>query len=83
MGALAGARDGRDDVGLVYIDGHLDLYDQITRLRARRQDMPTAAVLGIGEPGLLAAIDAPVVTPERLAILGPHDPEEWRPSCPS
>ena len=39
--------------------------------------MPTAAVLGIGEPGLLEAMGAPVVTPDRLAIVGPRDPDEW------
>ncbi len=77
MGAVAGARDARGDIGLVYIDGHLDLYDHITSPTGEAADMPTAAVLGIGEPGLLAAMDAPVVTPNRLAILGAHDPDEW------
>ena len=77
MGALAGARDALGEVGLVYIDGHLDLYDHVTSPTGEAADMPTAAVLGIGEPGLLAAMDAPVLTPERLAILGAHDPDEW------
>jgi arginase len=78
MGALAGARDARPDVGLVYVDGHLDLYDHVTSPTGEAADMPTAAVLGFGEPGLLAAIDAPVVAPDRVAVLGPHDPDEWR-----
>lgn len=77
MGALAGARDARGDVGLVYVDGHLDLYDHQTSPTGEAADMPTAAVLGMGESGLLAAIDAPVVAPDRVAVLGAHDPDEW------
>lgn len=77
MGALAGARDARGDVGLVYVDGHLDLYDHRTSPTGEAADMPTAAVLGMGEGGLLAALDAPVVAPDRLAVLGAHDPDEW------
>ena len=63
--------------GLVYVDGHLDLYDHVSSPTGEAADMPTAAVLGIGEPGLLAAIGAPVVTSDRLAVIGAHDPEEW------
>ena len=77
MGALAGARDALGEVGLVYIDGHLDLYDHVTSPTGEAADMPTAAVLGFGEPGLLAAMDAPVLGSERLAIIGAHDPDEW------
>ena len=77
MGALAGARDALGEVGLVYIDGHLDLYDHVTSPTGEAADMPTAAVLGIGEPGLLASMDAPVLRSERLAIIGAHDPDEW------
>jgi arginase len=77
MGALAGARDARSGVGLVYVDGHLDLYDHVTSPTGEGADMPTAAMLGIGEPSLLEAMAAPVVAPERVAILGPHDPDEW------
>lgn len=76
MGALAAARDARPGVGLVYIDGHLDLYDHVTSPTGEAADMPTAAALGIGEPGLLAAMDAPVITPDHLSIVGPRDPDE-------
>lgn len=76
MGALAGARDVDPGVGLVYVDGHLDLYDHVTSPTGEAADMPTAAVLGIGEPGLIAAMDAPVLTPDRLALIGPRDPDE-------
>ena len=76
MGALACARDVDPGVGLVYVDGHLDLYDHVTSPTGEAADMPTAAVLGIGEPGLIAAMDAPVLTPDRLALIGPRDPDE-------
>ena len=76
MGALAGARDAHPGVGLVYIDGHLDLYDHLTSPTGEAADMPTAAVLGIGEPGLLEAMGAPVLGPERLAVVGPRDSDE-------
>jgi arginase len=77
MGALAGARDVHSGVGLVYLDGHLDLYDHRTSPTGEAADMPTAAVLGIGEPGLLSVMDAPVVTPDRVALLGARDRDEW------
>lgn len=77
MGALAGARDARGEVGLLYIDGHLDLYDNHTSPTGEGADMPVAACLGIGEPGLLEVMGAPVVAPEQVALLGPHDPVEW------
>jgi arginase len=76
MGALAGAHDAQPGTGLVYIDGHLDLYDHTTSPTGEAADMPTAAVLGIGEPGLLEVMGAPVVTPDRLAVVGPRDPDE-------
>ena len=77
MGVLAGARDSRGDIGLVYIDGHLDLYDHLTSPTGEAADMPTAAVLGRGEPGLLRAMEAPVLAAGRLAVLGARDPDEW------
>ena len=77
MGALAGARDQRGEIGLVYVDGHLDLYDQSSSPTGEAADMPVAAVLGIGELGLLASMSAPVVKPQHLSVLGVHDPDEW------
>jgi arginase family enzyme len=59
------------------VDGHLDLYDHNSSPTGEAADMPVAAVLGIGEPGLLASMSAPVAKPEHLAVLGVHDPDEW------
>ncbi len=38
--------------------------------------MPTAAVLGIGEHGLLRQMDAPVTGPDLVTLLGARDPDE-------
>ncbi len=56
MGAVAGAKDRLGDVGLVNVDGHLDLYDHETSPTGEAADMPTAALLGHGWPGLLAEL---------------------------
>jgi len=63
MGAVAAARDQLGSVGLVSVDGHLDLYDNQTSPTGEAADMPTAALLGIGWPGLLAELGSgPVLT---------------------
>ncbi len=56
MGAVAGARDTFGRGGLVNVDGHLDLYDHRTSPTGEAADMPSAALLGLGWPGLLALV---------------------------
>jgi arginase len=75
-GALAGARDALGSVGLAYLDGHLDLYDGRTSPTGEPADMPVAVVVGHGPPAWARLVDAPVVTPERLILIGPRDREE-------
>lgn len=76
-GALAGARDTLGDLGLVYADGHLDIYDGVTSPTGEAADMPIAVVLGDG-PGPWAdrVGPVPVVHPSAIALLGYHDQEE-------
>ena len=79
MGAVAGAKDRLGDVGLVNVDGHLDLYDHETSPTGEAADMPTAALLGHGWPGLLAELGSkPVLTGSQVALLGARDPDEAR-----
>ncbi|MGH6933745.1 MAG: arginase family protein, partial [Dongiaceae bacterium] len=52
MGAVAGVRDAMGRSGLVYVDGHLDLYDGNTSPTGECADMPLAFMLGRG-PALL------------------------------
>ena len=77
MGAVAGARDQVGRVGLVNVDGHLDLYDHQTSPTGEAADMPAAALLGLGWPGLLAALGpAPLLSGSEVALLGARDEDE-------
>jgi arginase len=76
-GALAGARDVLGTVGLVYVDGHLDLYDGVTSPTGEAADMPIAVLLGDGPgPWVERVAPVPVTPPRAIAILGYHDPDE-------
>jgi arginase len=75
-GALAGARDGLDAIGLAYLDGHLDLYDGQTSPTGEPADMPVSVVTGHGPRAWSADVGAPLLDPARLALLGPRDRAE-------
>jgi len=74
-GALAGARRVDPGVGLVYLDGHLDLYDGETSPTGEAADMPIAVVLGRG-PSVWVDAAGSVADPDRVWLLGPRDLEE-------
>jgi arginase len=76
-GALAGARDALGaPLGLIHLDGHLDLYDGVTSTTGEAADMPVSVALGLGPEAWVAAAGGASVTPERTAILGFRDREE-------
>jgi arginase len=75
-GALAGARDVLGPVGLAYIHGHIDLHDGETSPTGEAADMPIAVISGLGPASWCEQVGAPVVAPERLALLGPADRAE-------
>jgi arginase len=77
-GALAGAHDVLGAVGLVHLDGHLDLYDGVTSASGEAADMPISVALGLGPAAWVAAAGGASVTPERTAIVGFRDREESR-----
>ena len=73
-GALAGAqRVGA--AGLVYLDGHLDLYDGTTSPTGEAADMPISVVLGRG-PDVWVGAAGSTTVPERVWLVGPRDLEE-------
>jgi arginase len=75
-GALAGARDALGDLGLAYLDGHLDLYDGATSPTGEPADMPIAVVTGLGPAAWVRDVAAPLVPSTGLALLGPRDRDE-------
>ncbi len=79
-GCLAGACDAARDqgsVGLVYIDGHSDLYDGDSSPEGEAADMPLATVLGRGpKPWMRALGPAPLVQSENVALIGFRDRED-------
>lgn len=75
-GALAGARDALGEVGLVHLDGHLDLYDGSTSPTGEAADMPVSVTLGLGPAAWVEACGGASTTPERTAIVGYRDKEE-------
>jgi arginase len=75
-GALAGARDALGSVGLVHLDGHLDLYDGDTSPTGEAADMPVSVALGLGPAAWVAAAGGPSLMPQRLALVGFRDQAE-------
>jgi arginase len=75
-GALAGARDILGPLGLAYVAGHLDLYDDATSPTGEAADMPIAVVTGLGPASWVEHVGAPLIAPERLALLGAADRSE-------
>lgn len=75
-GALAGARDALGSIGLLHIDGHLDLYDGETSPTGEGADMPVAVALGFGPRAWVEVAGGASITPERTAIVGYRDKRE-------
>lgn len=82
-GALAGARDALGEIGLAYLDGHLDLFTGETSPTGEGADMPVAAALGMAPPGMLETI-GPVapIDPARIALIGARDEDELEAIAP-
>ncbi len=73
-GALAGARIASGPLALWMVDGHPDAHDGQSSPTGEAADMDLAVVLGRGAPELTElAGAAPIVEPERVALLG-HRP---------
>jgi arginase len=75
-GALAGARDAIGEVGLAYVDGHLDLYDGVTSPTGEAADMPVAVALGFGPRRWVERAGGASIASGRLALLGYRDKDE-------
>ncbi len=78
VGATAGVRDRFPDAGLVFLDGHMDLYDGENSPGGEAADMPVAVLLGRGPQAWGDVVDAPVLEPADVALVGFRDLEEAR-----
>jgi arginase len=75
-GALAGVRDAGSAIGLVHVDGHVDVYDGATSPTGEAADMPVGVALG-REPALWTeAAGGASLVPGEVIVLGARDPEE-------
>jgi len=77
-GAIAGARDAAGRLGLVYIDGHQDMWDGKTSTSGEAADMPLAVAIGSGPPSWVEATGGAAVHASDVVLLGDRDLEETR-----
>ena len=78
VGATAGVRDRFHDASLVFLDGHMDLYDGDTSVGGEAADMPVAVLVGRGPTAWGEVVGAPVLEPADIALVGFRDLEEAR-----
>ena len=78
VGATAGVRDRHPDARLVFVDGHMDLYDGETSPGGEAADMPLAVLLGRGPDAWGDVVEAPVLEPADVSLVGFRDLEEAR-----
>jgi len=72
------ALDGRQALGLIWIDAHLDSHTPDTTPSGQYHGMPVACLLGHGDAALTGIADgAPAVAPGRICILGARS-FEWQ-----
>jgi arginase len=74
-GALAGVRDSGGRASLVHLDGHLDLYDEVSSPLGEAADMPVAIALGRGPARWIDAAGGPSVQSSDTWIIGYRDRE--------
>jgi arginase len=77
IGAVPALRDEQGRVGLVNVDGHLDVYDNRTSPTGEAADFPVTALLGIGwQPLLERTAPVPVLRGTDVTALGARDLDE-------
>jgi arginase len=76
VGALAGMRDALGQIGVAYLDGHLDLYDGTTSPTGEGADMPLVTALGRGPAAWIAAAGGASLRSEDVALIGPRDHDD-------
>lgn len=83
MGTWSGAASAiknEGDLGLIWIDAHLDSHTPDTTPSGNIHGMPVAVLLGFGDERLTALLESqPKIKPENICIIGPRSYEsgEW------
>ena len=72
-GCLSAARDRFGRLGLVYVDGHQDLYDGQTSTTGEAADMPLGVAIGEGPLEWVTATGGAGVMAADTHLLGPRD----------
>ena len=75
-GAIAGARDALGRMGLVYVDGHQDLWDGRSSSTGEAADMPLGVAIGTGPAAWVEANGGPAVRPGDTVLLANRDHAE-------
>src|SRR5688572_17147356 len=79
IGVFAALRDAYGDVGLAFVDGHLDFYDGVSSTTGEAADMELAILTGLGPAGLVdMAGPPPLARPQDIVVLGYRDAEQAR-----
>jgi arginase len=81
-GAIAGLFDARGPGGVVYVDGHVDVYDGESSPTGEAADMPMSVAFGLGPARWVDAAGGRTAAPEDAVVLGARDPEEARDIAP-
>jgi arginase len=71
-----GLSDALGSIGLVHLDGHLDLYDGITSPTGEAADMPVSVAFGLGPKRWVELAGGASVAADRAALVGFRDREE-------
>jgi arginase len=74
-GAIAGASAG-SRIGLIYVDGHEDMWNGETSTTGEAADMPLGVAIGVGPRAWVDAIEGPTVAPADTVLLGNRDHDE-------
>jgi arginase len=74
IGVWSGVYDAlhqQGDIGLIWVDAHMDSHTPETTLSGRVHGMPLASLLGYGYPSLSTILhDAPKLKPEHVCLVG-------------
>lgn len=74
VGSIRGAAKNKK-IGVIWVDAHADFNTAETTPSGNIHGMPLAALCGLGDPRLVSLWDetAPVLDPERVAVIGARD----------